>query len=364
MSAATSDASVGKPVTVRTETDLSLLYRILRTIIKPFRPRLVKPGKPLPAGSPRLEDHPRAKNKCKIIERRHEESGVWLYDVRPDSPATIAITRASSTIYYFAGGAFQSPPSGEHWSFVSKLTSELWSQYNVTLVSYPLAPNSPASDSLPLLRRLLTSVITEAASNGERLTLMGDSAGGNVALSLGFWWAEEVASLSSSLDVPEGSLRSTLQSIIAISPAVDLRNSNPAISQVDHSDPLLGATYTKDVARAWVAAPPMNPALLSSPEDPHISPVLHSPKSYRLLAELGITLHGIYGTYDVLAPDVDVLRQKCEKYGIEGKWLVWEGQMHCFVLAGTYGMKEGKKGIEWVISTLKGEAANWGRPAP
>lgn len=336
-----------KSITVRTETELSLLYRILRTFIKPLRPRLVRPGKPQPAGSPRLAS-PGRKGNFTIKEHRHNDSGVWLYDFELESPPTIKV-KAPSTIYYFAGGAFQSPPSREHWSFLAKLADSLTLEHHITLISYPLAPNSPASESLPVLRRLLTSVFAKAAKKGEKVTLMGDSAGGNVAASLGFWWAEHVASSG------DWKLKSVLQSIVVISPALDLRNSNPEIAQVDLVDPLLGASYTQSVAQAWLAASPERPDIRSAPADPNLSPVLHGPSSYRLLAELGINVHCIYGTHDVLAPDAEVFRLKCEEFGVTGRWLVWTGQMHCFILAGSYGMSEGRRAIEWLVEVLKSD---------
>lgn len=342
------DATAKSSISVQTETDLSVFYRILRTVIKPFRPRLVKPGKPTPAGSPRIVSNPQTKGKFTISERKHDASGVWLYDFEPESPPNIKI-KPPSTIYYFAGGAFQSLPSGEHWSFLAKLAGSLILDHHFTLVSYPLAPNSPASESLPILRRLFTPIFSEAAKTGDKITFMGDSAGGNIAASLGFWWAEQVSTSGSF------KLKSVLQSIILVSPAIDLRNTNPAIAEADRLDPLLGAAYTEAVARAWLAAPPDRPQLKSSAEDPNLSPVLHELRTYELLADLGIKVHCVYGTHDVLAPDAEVLRRKCEESGVAGCWLVWEGQMHCFVLAGSYGMSEGRRAIAWLVDLLKSD---------
>lgn len=72
--------------------------------------------------------------------------------------------RGPHTIYYFAGGGFRAPPSSEHWKFCAQLASALSlpplgnttiaeraeTHARVVLVSYPLAPHSPARDSLPL----------------------------------------------------------------------------------------------------------------------------------------------------------------------------------------------------------------------
>ncbi|ETS84609.1 hypothetical protein PFICI_02634 [Pestalotiopsis fici W106-1] len=348
---ATLNGSAEKPVTVQTETELSLLYRILRTVIKPLRPRLVKPSKKTqPAGSPRLLSRPRSKRKFNIRERRHPDSGIWLYDYEPQAPPNIKI-KAPSTIYYFAGGGFQSPPSREHWTFLGELAAGLTLDHHVTLVSYPLAPASPASESLPALQKLMAPVFAEAAKKGDKITLMGDSAGGNVAASLAFWWAEHVASRSG-----DYRLKATLQNLVVVSPAVDLRNTNPAMhGDLDRLDPLLGAAYTGAVAEAWLAAPPEHPHLDSVAEDPNVSPLLHEPAAFQRLADLGVRVHGVYGTNDVLAPDTELFRHKCEENGVRGRWLVWVGQMHCFPLAGAYGMREGKKAIDWLVQVLKSD---------
>lgn len=213
-------------ITVTTRTDLSLLYRILRTIIRPLRPRLVSPGKPLPAGSPKLSP------PSSIPVTEHQLDGIHTY--RYPSPEV-----TKHNIYYFAGGGFQSPPSSEHWKTCKELAARLADVgYSVTLISYPLAPNSPASKSLPIMRKWLQDTCTLAIERVEDITLAGDSAGGNVVLNLGLWWAEEISKSSG---------RNPLKQILAISPATDLRNENPAIKEADTRDPVLSIGLTTDV---------------------------------------------------------------------------------------------------------------------
>ncbi|KAK7956381.1 esterase lipase protein [Apiospora aurea] len=364
-------------VTVQRETDLSLLYRVLRTVIKPLRPRLVKPGKPEPAGSPRLANHPKRKNGCKIVERCHDRTDTWLYDFVPETSSSFVRKQGPGplhNVYYFAGGGFQSPPSGQHWSFVGKIASSLAGTHRFTIVSYPLAPNSPASESLPVLRQLLTRLVSESATAGKKVVLMGDSAGGNVALSLAFWWATHLSKTIDAysrktsfglgpietgkpldLEADVTRLRSVLESVVVISPASDLRNSNSQMAALDPHDPLLGSEYTGAVAEAWTASPPGELDTGINADDPQVSPALNSGVAYRALALQKIHVYGVYGTHDVLAPDTDVLRENCEKHGVKGSWMIWEGQMHCFPLAGIYGMEEGVKGMGWLIRMLREE---------
>lgn len=61
----------------------SLSTRALHACIRPFGSRLVKPGKPLPAGSPRLSVPALAKKHCHVNERQVEN--IWLYDFETKS---------------------------------------------------------------------------------------------------------------------------------------------------------------------------------------------------------------------------------------------------------------------------------------
>lgn len=334
-------------MTITTEKELSIQYRLLRTTIKSFRPHLVTPsGKHLPAGSPRLTKAPKSKSGVQIVER--QEFDVWLYDFKPSG--YLEDNRYNKHIYYFAGGAYQSPPSGGHWGTCARLAKDLiQSGQTLTLVSYPVAPNTPAIKSLPILRDWLRSTMYKAAEQHHTVQLMGDSAGGNIVLSLTFWWAKEAQSssivinspITQDLNVP----RSPLTDVVVISPATDLRHDNPEMEKVQEMDPLMTIKSTTECGNLWAEG--------MDTSDPYISAVLTEPGTFALLRELGVKIHGVIGTYDVLAPDALVFQKLCVDMEIKGHWLIWEGQMHCFPLTGTYGIMEGKKALDWIVKVLK-----------
>lgn len=307
------------------ETDLSLLYRVLRTLIRPIRPHLVRPGKPLPAGSPKLQP---VKVHCQIEEHVFED--VYQYHFLPTIKPKEAVRH---NLYYFAGGGFQMGPSKEHWKLCAELCERLKDFYSIIVVSYPLAPNSPAAKSLPILHKWLRATMTKASEDNQSVTLMGDSAGGNIALTLAIWWARQAQT--------EG-LRSPLKNVLAISPAVDMRNENPEILQADKHDPVLSVALTTDVANKWTAG--------VSKSDPDVSPLL---ADLEFLKGGDLKVHGVVGTYDVLAPDAIKFRKLLEQHDIQGEWLEWEGQMHCFPLTVSYGLSEGKKGTTWIVDLLQ-----------
>ncbi|KAK4943976.1 hypothetical protein LTR10_016496 [Elasticomyces elasticus] len=374
------ESSNSVSIEVTTRSDLSLLYKVLRTIIRPLRPRLVKPGKPAPPGSQKLS--PPQKRGCKVTESRRE--GIWEYTFRHASqsgsqaggPRNDGVARVvedrkpaikKHRVYYFCGGGFQSPPSNEHWRFITQVTKDLAEsqgqhrEVEITVVSHPLAPASPAADALPVLRKWLASALVDANKAGDTVALMGDSSGGNIALSLGFWAVENYKAPIASGSVHDGL---PLISVFVISPAVDLRNVNPGIGEADMHDPVLTVGLTSQVARAWTgnvdskgSVPGMPVAMEMS--DPVVSPLLQSEEMFGLLRDRGVSVHGVVGTHDVLAPDALELMRKCERLGMRGEWLVWDGQMHCFPLAGggeIVGLREGKEGRRWVDEVLREDA--------
>ncbi|KAL9112034.1 MAG: hypothetical protein Q9227_003654 [Pyrenula ochraceoflavens] len=345
-------------------TRTSIFHRLARSI----RPHLVNgSGKPLPPGSPQLAIDSVATKKCHVREYQVED--VWLYELRPktshikkkgpsshsssdeedgeDDTENIPhaqghknqseLPEPSHDLYYFAGGGFSSPPSPQHWRFFTKLSTRL-PQYRLTIVSYPLAPSSPAPSSIPLLQSLLSTLLTTAhtASPPRSITLAGDSAGGNLALILG------IDAVTRTLP---GHL--SLKNLLAICPVVDLRNTHPDMPHIDSFDPLLTASFTDAVAARWSSTWPRDHPLLS----PVVSD-LHP------LAEAGVQVHGVVADRDVLSPDTVVFKQKCEEAGVGGEWLEWEKMMHCFPLAGAYGkvFPESWEGLEWIIGVLERHA--------
>lgn len=179
----------------------------------------------------------------------------------------------------------------------------------ITLVSYPLAPNSPAKDSIPHLAKLYHIIMQESMSKGEIVTFMGDSAGGNVAFCL-------VLHVLSS--IPEAPAPT---SILMISPCADCRNNNPEMKEIDKNDPLLDSKYTDEVAAKWTIG--------MDRSDPLVSPVL---ADLSVLKARNVRLNCLVGTYDVLAADTLLLLERAKEHGLQGCALVWHEQMHCFPL--------------------------------
>lgn len=331
-SPSSSDSSPSISTTDRTE--LSILSRLLQTCLRPFRPRLVKAKKEFPAGSHKITVDSTAKKRCAIEERQVD--GIWLYDLKASgSPHSVANAKDANSetppkthrIYYFAGGGYSQPPSSQHWRFCATVAARLPNTI-VTVVSQPLAPNSPAPEAIPQLLRLYSTLLTQSRDAQELVTLAGDSSGGNIALAL---------TLES---LKHGGLAPT--AVLATCPAADGTKSNPALEQLEKIDPLMTAAFSRQGSEKWRGS--------WAGDDPRVSPI-HGDIS--LLQRHNVDVIGVTAGHDLLSADGLALRDLCVKHGVRGSWLHWEAQMHCFPLAFGYGLSEAKEAVQWILDALE-----------
>lgn len=338
----------GAMLVVDRRGDKSLLMSLLQAAIKPLRPRLVQakskddPG----AESRRLSPPPKLARDHDVNERLVDD--IWVYDVtnknaQPpplhQSPAGDGASPARC-IYYFAGGGWQTPPTPFHWALAAELASRLLGT-TVSVVSYPLAPRCPASVSMSWLKTLYRTVLDQAARDGERVVLAGDSSGANVALSLVLWDVADAAT----------SRRAQPVAVMAISPSTDLRHPDLGVQATAPQDPILTPSFVSSTSEAWCGSR-YREGDRDAPwtaGDARVSPIL---APIERAVEQGIRIHGIVGTFDVLAPEAMIFMERCRDAGVQGRWLVWEGQMHCFPLVFRYGLKEGVEAVNWMVDVL------------
>lgn len=231
------------------------------------------------------------------------------------------------------------PPSPEHW----KLCAELCNQVPncvVSVVSYPLAPNSPAAASFPQMINLYRALMggssnAHIADENEIVTFAGDSAGGNIVLGL-------VLHVLSDREI--GTTVRAPDSLLVVSPTTDCTPQDaeePALKEAQKHDPILSVPFTNQGAAKWAGD--------WDSADPRLTP-LNADVS--VLAERAVKLYCVTGSYDVLTPPTVKFMEMCKKEHVQGMWLNWDGQMHCFPLAWIYGLRESKEGKEWMVEAL------------
>lgn len=195
----------------------------------------------------------------------------------------------------------------QHWQFVHELAISVPAM--VTVVSYPLAPHSPAKDSIPHLAKLYYTIMQESKDKNEEIIFMGDSAGGNIVLCLPLY----VAARDEQAPLPFR--------ILVIAPGADCRITNPDIPPLDAYDPFLSYAYLQEVTALW--------AKDLDRGDPMVTPLL---ADFTPLKKNNVILDGIFGTWDVLAPDNKLLMEKARDAGLEGSYIVAEEQIHVYPL--------------------------------
>jgi acetyl esterase/lipase len=328
-------AKDGGTIRVTDRHDRSQLMAVVQFLVRHFRNKIISDVPKHEDGSNEL-DAPVAKLRGCTLSKR-TICDIHIYDLVSPRKKSEKIKKR---IYYFAGGSWQKVPTPQHWTMCAKMATEMPDTI-VSLVSMPMAPNNPAPSSFPWLLRLYRILLAEAQEAGDKVIMAGDSSGANVVLCLTLEALREDE--EKNLDVTTAQTSSAHPvAIMAISPSTDLTRSNPDIEKIAHHDPLLTPDVIRQTAKAWVGD--------WDASDRKVSPIN---ANISLLAKRGIKVHGVTSGCDVLAPDGVMFRNKCSEFDVEGEWLHWEKQMHCFVLTLPYGLREGREGVQWVVDVLK-----------
>src|SRR5690606_14370180 len=107
----------------------------------------------------------------------------------------------------------------QHWEFLSMLVHQ--THCTITAPAYPLAPQFTCVDAYNMLTPLYKEITSNAGA--VNTILMGDSAGGGLALAL----AQKIKADN----IP------TPGKIILLSPWLDITLNNPEIKKIDSTDP-------------------------------------------------------------------------------------------------------------------------------
>lgn len=310
---ATAPLKFRSSIHVTKRDDRGVLMFMLMLVLRPISRFLLKPSSIQPLGSSRLKPPRSVRRHCSIIERQVED--IWIYDI--STRATKASSKNSEgkerhklRIFYFNGGAYQMPPSQEHWALARHIATHT-PHTTVSVISYPLAPNTPAPKSFPMLVRLYHTLMREADQAGESVTFAGDSAGGNLAISIPLYVLSQPSRQPSPLpspthedpshydDLSESSKPDTAKThspppppadhhvlapknILLICPSVDMRHVNPSPeSLIAKKDPMLSQKFLESTARTYVGD--------WSVDDPRVSPLLADMEP---LARYGVQVHG------------------------------------------------------------------------
>jgi epsilon-lactone hydrolase len=202
------------------------------------------------------------------------------------------------TVVYVHGGGFVGPIDRFHVRYAARLASAL--DARVVLPDYPLTPEHTWRDS----HDAIVALVRRHLDAGEDVVLGGDSAGGNIALSVAL-----------SLRDAGGPQPSRL---LLIAPWVDLTESTPDTAALDAHDPWLMIGKMRAYAAWWAG----------SADDlarPEVSPGLAS------LEGLPPALM-FFGTRDLLLPGGRLLVRRAELAGWPLTYVEEPGLLHVYPL--------------------------------
>lgn len=201
-----------------------------------------------------------------------------VYRVRAASDTTRPLARA----VYLHGGAYFRQITVWHWRLVRYLA--LTSGVEVVVPIHPLAPTATAGETVEALTVLVSDELADA--DPAAVTLMGDSAGGGLALAVAQRLRDDGRALPTR--------------IVLLSPWLDVTVSDPIQRDLSSVDHMLAPEHLREAGRLYAGTLDVR--------DPRVSPL------YGDLAGLPpLTVH--VGTHDILLPDSRRLRRDVDAAG-------------------------------------------------
>ena len=207
--------------------------------------------------------------------------------------------KTNKVILYLHGGSYVAETSNEHWNFLEKLVNDTGA--TIIIPDYPLTPKYTYKDVFTMITPLYKEIIEEVDINN--LILIGDSAGGGMALAL----AEKIG--EENIQMPSKT--------ILISPWLDVRLENPEIDEVQKEDKELNKESLKIAGVAYAGEDGID-SYLVNPIDGNLSKL----KNVTILT----------GTNDILNPDVHVLQEKAEQVNVNIDIKEYEGAGHIWII--------------------------------
>lgn len=222
-----------------------------------------------------------------------------------------------NVIYYIHGGAWVLGVDPTHVSFGDKLIDRLNSK--VVMPMYPLGIKYSYEDTYKMVLDLYDKILEEDA--GKTIYLMGDSAGGNIALGL--------------LHIIKESGRKMPNKVVLLHPAADMTMSNPDMATIEPTDPLLRIYGCSECAKMWSRGEDLTQPLFSA--------------NYADLSGYPQTML-MYGTRDILMPDDIILYNRLKDAGVDTTLVRGEGLFHVYEV---YDIPEGDAAADVVAEFCK-----------
>lgn len=217
------------------------------------------------------------------------------------------------TVVYLHGGAWVNEIAPQHWQLIAQIAAEAPARVIVPI--YPLLPFATAAEVVPTIAELVAGYATP----GHDVCLVGDSAGGQMALSAALILRDERGLM--------------LPRTVLISPVLDVALTNPSIRAV--RDPWLTRVGVLEFAKRWCSDLPMT--------DPRVSPLHADPTGLGPLTVFS-------GTRDILNPDTRLFVRKATDAGVDVEYHEQPGLVHVYPLLPA---PEGRAARDVIVQRLR-----------
>ena len=221
-----------------------------------------------------------------------------------------------NTVFYIHGGAYFMDFTGAHWRFLEKLIEGTDAQ--LIAPAYRLVPFATYREAFDLIVPLYKEYCETHPD--KNTILMGDSAGGGLALALAEYFKAE------GIHMPDR--------LILLSPWVDVSMDNEQISKYESVDPFLKVTPLRDCAEQWKGDLDLH--------DWHISPIYGDLKGIR-----NVTV--FVGTDGIFYPDITKFFGMLDK-DPSNELIIGEEMNHVYPL---FPIPEAKPAVDKIIRTIQ-----------
>lgn len=217
---------------------------------------------------------------------------------------------------YQDGGGYVNQPNQFHLSFLEEISDR--SRAIIYMPVYPKVPHFCALDAYEQLNVFYNHLLKEHPLC--QMVWMGDSAGAGLALGLSMTFRDQ------SDPQPD--------TLILMSPWLDIRLSNPLSEQMERKDPMLGVYGLRKVGHMWGRG--------LDARDSRISPFYDE-------GNLSQLVYIIMGTNELFLPDAREFREKLRLQKVNLVYEEYRGMPHVFPLV---NYPESKKARNRIIEIL------------
>ncbi len=221
-------------------------------------------------------------------------------------------------IFYCHGGAFVYGPTKENWSFLAKIAKQTGA--TAWMIDYPKAPEHKLKEVTENVYQAYLEAIKEY--DPSKIVLIGDSAGGNLILTL------TQRLILEKMEAPNR--------LITISPLVDATLTNPDIVKLDFIDPVLSR-------KGVLSAKNMLLEEDTSLTDVLISPINGTLKNFP-------PIHMFSAEYDIFTPDQELFVAKAKQEGVQIETIKGDKMPHVWPIFPV--MSEAKEAVQEIVSII------------